>query len=198
MSVRNFFFIAIKPTLHEELKTRAMQANLFTTTHLDSLVNPVFLPLSFQFITDEDGIFELGNAMQKALYDVPSFGLVLNKIVFNSVFKQIAIQPEHSLQLEEIQNKIVNVLLDWNNFSNSPLTFDFPKHEVALARSNWSFSEFEKVKSQALKLPLRQIWTIETVSMMEWTYNGWNEKFFFPLEDQRLLRNQSNTILHDK
>ena len=59
-------------------------------------------------------------------------------------------------------------------------------------------SDFEKAKSNAQELALNQSWTIETVSMMEWTTQGWNEKFFFPLEDQRLLRNQSNTILQDK
>ena len=56
----------------------------------------------------------------------------------------------------------------------------------------------EEAKSKALALQLEQSWTIETVSMMEWTEQGWNEKFFFPLEDQRLLRNQYNSILQDK
>jgi hypothetical protein len=65
-------------------------------------------------------------------------------------------------------------------------------------RSNWTANEFEKAKAKALQLSLEETWTIETVSMMEWTNQGWNEKFFFPLEDQRLLRNQSNTILQDK
>jgi hypothetical protein len=198
MVISNFYFIALKPSLPEELETRAIQANLLAPNNLESIVKPVYLPLSFQFNTDEDGIFELGNALQKALNNIPSFNLVLKNMVFNSVFKQIAIQPEPSVQLEEIQNKIVEVLLEWNNFAHSPVAFEFPKAEVALARSNWSMTEFEKAKLKALELSLNQSWTIETVSMMEWTSQGWNEKFFFPLEDQRLLRNQSNTILQDK
>ena len=198
MIISNFYFIALKPSLPEELETRAIQANLLAPNNLESIVKPVYLPLSFQFNTDEDGIFELGNALQKALNNIPSFNLVLKNIVFNSVFKQIAIQPEPSVQLEEIQNKIVEVLLEWNNFAHSPVAFEFPKAEVALARSNWSMTEFEKAKLKALELSLNQSWTIETVSMMEWTSQGWNEKFFFPLKDQRLLRNQSNTILQDK
>lgn len=198
MAISNFYFIALKPSLPEELETRAIQANLLSPNNLESIVKPVYLPLSFQFNTDEDGIFELGNALQKALNNIPSFKLVLKNMVFNSVFKQIAIQPEPSVQLEEIQNKIVEVLLEWNNFVHSPVSFEFPKAEVALARSNWSMTDFEKAKLKALELSLNQSWTIETVSMMEWTSQGWNEKFFFPLEDQRLLRNQSNTILQDK
>ena len=198
MAVSNFYFIALKPSLPEELETRAIQANLLSPNNLESIVKPVYLPLSFQFNTDEDGIFELGNAIQKTLNNSPSFRLVLKKLVLNSVFKQIAIQPEPSIELEKIQNKIVEVLLEWNNFAHSPVSFEFPKAEVALARSNWSFDEFEKAKLNALDLSLNQSWTIETVSMMEWTSQGWNEKFFFPLEDQRLLRNQSNTILQDK
>ena len=198
MAISNFYFIALKPSLPEELETRAIQANLLAPNNLESIVKPVYLPLSFQFNTDEDGIFELGNALQKALNNIPSFSLVLKNIVFNSVFKQIAIQPEPCDKLEEIQNKIVEVLLEWNHFAHSPVSFEFPKAEVALARSNWSMTEFEKAKSKALELSLNQSWTIETVSMMEWTSQGWNEKFFFPLEDQRLLRNQSNTILQDK
>ena len=198
MAISNFYFIALKPSLPEELETRAIQANLLTTNNLESIVKPVYLPLSFQFNTDEDGIFELGNALQKALNNIPSFNLVLKNVVFNSVFKQIAIQPEPCDKLEEIQNKIVEVLLEWNHFAHSPVSFEFPRAEVALARSNWSMTEFEKAKSKALELSLNQSWTIETVSMMEWTSQGWNEKFFFPLEDQRLLRNQSNTILQDK
>ena len=198
MAVSNFYFIALKPSLPEELETRAIQANLLSPNNLESIVKPVYLPLSFQFNTDEDGIFELGNAIQKTLNNSPSFRLVLKKLVFNSVFKQIAIQPEPSIELEKIQNKIVEVLLEWNNFAHSPVSFEFPKAEVALARSNWSFDEFEKAKLNALDLSLNQSWTIETVSMMEWTSQSWNEKFFFPLEDQRLLRNQSNTILQDK
>lgn len=198
MVLNNFYFIALKPTLTEELETRAIQAKMLSPNNLESIVKPVYLPLSFQFNTDEDGIFELGNALQKALYDIPSFNLVLKKCVFNSVFKQIAAQPEPCDKLEEIQNKIVEVLLEWNNFPHSPVSFEFPKGEVALARSNWSMIEFEIAKSKALELSLNQSWAIETVSMMEWTSQGWNEKFFFPLEDQRLLRNQSNTILQDK
>ena len=198
MAVSNFYFIALKPILPEEQETRAIQANLLSPNNLESIVKPVYLPLSFQFNTDEDGIFELGNAIQKTLNNSPSFRLVLKKLVLNSVFKQIAIQPEPSIELEKIQNKIVEVLLEWNNFAHSPVSFEFPKAEVALARSNWSFDEFEKAKLNALDLSLNQSWTIETVSMMEWTSQGWNEKFFFPLEDQRLLRNQSNTILQDK
>lgn len=198
MAISNFYFIALKPSLPEELETRAIQANLLAPNNLESIVKPVYLPLSFQFNTDEDGIFELGNALQKALNNIPSFNLVLKNVVFNSVFKQIAIQPEPCDKLEEIQNKIVEVLLEWNHFAHSPVSFEFPKAEVALARSNWSMTEFEKAKSKALELSLNQSWTIETVSMMEWTSQGWNEKFFFPLEDQRLLRNQSNTILQDK
>lgn len=198
MAISNFYFIALKPSLPEELETRAIQANLLAPNNLESIVKPVYLPLSFQFNTDEDGIFELGNALQKALNNNPSFSLVLKNIVFNSVFKQIAIQPEPCDKLEEIQNKIVEVLLEWNHFAHSPVSFEFPRAEVALARSNWSMTEFEKAKSKALELSLNQSWTIETVSMMEWTSQGWNEKFFFPLEDQRLLRNQSNTILQDK
>lgn len=198
MAISNFYFIALKPSLPEELETRAIQANLLSPNNLESIVKPVYLPLSFQFNTDEDGIFELGNALQKALNNIPSFSLVLKNIVFNSVFKQIAIQPEPCDKLEEIQNKTVEVLLEWNHFAHSPVSFEFPKAEVALARSNWSMTEFEKAKSKALELSLNQSWTIETVSMMEWTSQGWNEKFFFPLEDQRLLRNQSNTILQDK
>ena len=198
MALSNFYFLALKPSLPEELETRAIQANLLAPDNLESIVKPVYLPLSFQFNTDEDGIFELGNALQNTLNNMPSFTLLLKNIVFNSVFKQIAIQPEPSSHLEEIQNKIVDVLLEWNNFAHSPVSFEFPKAEVALARSNWSLTEFNKAKSDALQLSLAQTWTIETVSMMEWTTPGWNEKFFFPLEDQRLLRNQSNTILQDK
>ena len=198
MAISTFYFIALKPSLPEELETRAIQGNLLAPNNLESIVKPVYLPLSFQFNTDEDGIFELGNALQKALNNISSFNLILRKIVFNSVFKQIAIQPEPSVKLEEIQNKIVEVLLEWNNFAHSPVSFEFPKAEVALARSNWNTAEFEKAKLNALELSLNQAWTIETVSMMEWTSQGWNEKFFFPLEDQRLLRNQSNTILQDK
>jgi hypothetical protein len=88
--------------------------------------------------------------------------------------------------------------LEWNNFDHSPVAFEFPKAEVAIARGNWNIESFEEAKSKALALQLEQSWTIETVSMMEWTSQGWNEKFFFPLEDQRLLRNHSNTILQDK
>jgi hypothetical protein len=198
MAVSNFYFIALKPSLPEELETRAIQANLLSPDYLESIVKPVYLPLSFQFNTDEDGIFELGNALQKTLNNLPSFRLVLKNMVFNGVFKQIAILPEPSIELEKIQNKIVEVLLEWNNFAHSPVSFEFPKAEVALARSNWSIEEFEKAKANAVNLSLNQSWTIETVSMMEWTQQGWNEKFFFPLEDQRLLRNQSNTILQDK
>lgn len=198
MALSNFYFIALKPSLPEELATRAIQSNLLSPSNLEAVVKPVYLPLSFQFNTDEDGIFELGNALQKTLNNVPSFSLLLSRIQFNSTFKQISIQPEKSVDLQILQKKIIDVLLEWNNFAHSPVAFEFPKAEIALARSNWSDSEFEKAKTQAQRLVLEQTWTIETVSMMEWTQQGWNEKFFFPLEDQRLLRNQSNTILQDK
>ncbi|MFM1772092.1 MAG: hypothetical protein RLZZ71_1234 [Bacteroidota bacterium] len=198
MALSNFYFIALKPSLPEELATRSIQSNLLSPSNLEAIVKPVYLPLSFQFNTDEDGIFELGNALQKTLNSVPSFSLLLSRIQFNSTFKQISIQPEQSVELQILQKKIIDVLLEWNNFAHSPVAFEFPKAEVALARSNWSDSEFEKAKTQAQMLVLEQTWTIETVSMMEWTQQGWNEKFFFPLEDQRLLRNQSNTILQDK
>ena len=198
MALSNFFFIALKPSLPEELATRSIQSNLLSPSNLEAIVKPVYLPLSFQFNTDEDGIFELGNALQKTLNNVPSFSLLLSRIQFNSTFKQISIQPEQSVELMLLQKKIIDVLLEWNHFAHSPVAFEFPKAEVALARSNWSESEFEKAKTQAQNLALEQTWTIETVSMMEWTQQGWNEKFFFPLEDQRLLRNQSNTILQDK
>jgi hypothetical protein len=198
MALSNFYFIALKPSLSEELKTRSIQEKLLAPHNLESVVKPLYLPLSFQFNTDEDGIFELGNALQNALLHINSFRLSLQKIAVNSVFKQISILPEPSIQLEEIQNKIIEVLLDWNNFAHSPVAFEFPKAEVALVRSNWSNSEFEIAKEKALHLNLEQTWTIETVSMMEWTTQGWNEKFFFPLEDQRLLRNRYNTILQDK
>ncbi len=198
MALSNFYFIALKPSLPEELATRAIQSNLLSPSNLEAVVKPVYLPLSFQFNTDEDGIFELGNALQKTLNNVPSFSLLLSRIQFNSTFKQISIQPEQSVDLQILQKKIIDVLLEWNNFAHSPVAFEFPKAEIALARSNWSDSEFEKAKTQAQRLVLEQTWTIETVSMMEWTQQGWNEKFFFPLEDQRLLRNQSNTILQDK
>ncbi len=198
MALSNFYFIALKPSLPEELATRSIQSNLLSPSNLEAIVKPVYLPLSFQFNTDEDGIFELGNALQKTLNSVPSFSLLLSRIQFNSTFKQISIQPEQSVDLQILQKKIIDVLLEWNNFAHSPVAFEFPKAEVALARSNWSESEFEKAKTQAQMLVLEQTWTIETVSMMEWTQQGWNEKFFFPLEDQRLLRNQSNTILQDK
>ncbi len=198
MALSNFYFIALKPSLPEELATRSIQSNLLSPSNLEAVVKPVYLPLSFQFNTDEDGIFELGNALQKTLNNVPSFSLLLSRIQFNSTFKQISIQPEQSVDLQILQKKIIDVLLEWNNFAHSPVAFEFPKAEVALARSNWSESEFEKAKTQAQNLALEQTWTIETVSMMEWTQQGWNEKFFFPLEDQRLLRNQSNTILQDK
>ncbi len=198
MALSNFFFIALKPSLPEELATRSIQSNLLSPSNLEAIVKPVYLPLSFQFNTDEDGIFELGNALQKTLNNVPSFSLLLSRIQFNSTFKQISIQPEQSVELMLLQKKIIDVLLEWNNFAHSPVAFEFPQAEVALARSNWSESEFEKAKNQAQNLVHEQTWTIETVSMMEWTQQGWNEKFFFPLEDQRLLRNQSNTILQDK
>ncbi len=198
MALSNFYFIALKPSLPEELATRSIQSNLLSPSNLEAVVKPVYLPLSFQFNTDEDGIFELGNALQKTLNNVPSFSLLLSRIQFNSTFKQISIQPEQSVDLQILQKKIIDVLLEWNNFAHSPVAFEFPKAEIALARSNWSESEFEKAKTQAQNLALEQTWTIETVSMMEWTQQGWNEKFFFPLEDQRLLRNQSNTILQDK
>ena len=198
MGLSNFYFIALKPSLPEELATRSIQGKLLYPNSSEAIVKPVLLPLSFQFNTDEDGIFELGNALQKALNNVPSFTITLKRIVFNSLFKQISMQPLASEELTELSEKIINVLLEWNNFAHSPVAFEFPKAEVALARSNWSLSSFEDAKSKALELQLEQSWTIETVSMMEWTEQGWNEKFFFPLEDQRLLRNQSNTILQDK
>ena len=198
MAQSNFYFIALKPSLPEELRTRAIQGKLLAPRNLEAIVKPVYLPLSFQFNTDEDGIFELGNALQNALQNITSFKLTLKKMGFNSVFKQISILPEPSIQLDAIQNKIVEVLIDWNKFAHSPVSFEFPKAEVALVRSNWTANEFEKAKAKALQLSLEETWTIETVSMMEWTNQGWNEKFFFPLEDQRLLRNQSNTILQDK
>ena len=198
MSLSNFYFIALKPSLPEELATRSIQGKLLYPNSSEAIVKPVLLPLSFQFNTDEDGIFELGNALQKAVNNVPSFTITLKRIVFNSLFKQISMQPLASEELTELLERIINVLLEWNNFAHSPVAFEFPKAEVALARSNWSLSSFEDAKSKALELQLEQSWTIETVSMMEWTEQGWSEKFFFPLEDQRLLRNQSNTILQDK
>jgi hypothetical protein len=198
MAQSNFYFIAIKPSLPEELKTRAIQAKLLAPRNLEAVVKPVFLPLSFQFNTDEDGIFELGNALQKSLHNLPSFKINLKNIACNPLFKQISIQPESSDELVELSGKIISVLLEWNNFDLSPVAFEFPKAEVAIARGNWSVDNFEEAKSKAIALQLEQTWTIETVSMMEWTEQGWNEKFFFPLEDQRLLRNQSNSILQDK
>jgi hypothetical protein len=198
MAQSNFYFIALKPSLPEELKTRAIQGNLLAPRNLEAVVKPVYLPLSFQFNTDEDGIFELGNALQNALHNITSFNLMLRNIGFNPVFKQISLTPDPCVRLVELQNKIIEVLLDWDNFAHSPVSFEFPKAEVALVRSNWSRSEFETAKTKALQLNLEEHWTIETVSMMEWTSQGWNEKFFFPLEDQRLLRNRSNTILQDK
>jgi hypothetical protein len=198
MALSNFYFIALKPSLPEELATRAIQGKLLHPYNSEAIVKPVYLPLSFQFNTDEDGIFELGNALQHAFNSIPSFTLILKDITFNSLFKQISIQPQPSAELTELSEKIISVLLEWNNFTHSPVAFEFPKAEIALARSNWSVANFEEAKSKALALQLEQLWTIETVSMMEWTEQGWNEKFFFPLEDQRLLRNQSNTILQDK
>ncbi len=198
MAQSNFYFIALKPSLPEELRTRAIQANLLAPNNLEAIVKPVYLPLSFQFNADEDGIFELGNELQLALNNIPSFKLLLKKIEFNNIFKQISIQPNSSAPLEALQNRIIEVLLNWNNFEHSPVSFDFPKAEIALVRSNWSAPEFEAAKSKAQNLSIEETWTIETVSMMEWTTQGWTEKFFFPLEDQRLLRNQSNTILQDK
>jgi hypothetical protein len=198
MSHSNFYFIALKPSLPEELKTRAIQGKLLAPRNLEAIVKPVYLPLSFQFNTDEDGVFELGNALQKALHNITSLKLSLKKIGFNTVFKQISFLPEPSIALEELQNTIIEVLIDWNNFAHSPVSFEFPKAEVALVRNNWTTDEFENAKSKALQLSLEETWTIETVSMMEWTNQGWNEKFFFPLEDQRLLRNHSNSILQDK
>lgn len=198
MASSNFYFIAIKPSLPEELETRAIQGNLLYPNSSEAIVKPVYLPLSFQFNTDEDGIFELGNTLQEALKSVTSFKLTFKNFVFNSHFKQISIQPQPSSELNELSGKIINVLLEWNNFAHTPIAFEFPKAEIALARSNWSIANFEEAKSKALELQLEQSWTIETLSMMEWTEQGWNEKFFFPLEDQRLLRNQSNTILQDK
>ena len=198
MAQSNFYFIALKPSLPEELKTRAIQGNLLAPRNLEAVVKPVYLPLSFQFNTDEDGIFELGNALQNALHNITSFNLMLRNIGFNPVFKQISLTPDPCVRLVELQNKIIEVLLDWDNFAHSPVSFEFPKAEVALVRSNWSRSEFETAKTKALQLNLEEHWTIETVSMMEWTSQGWNEKFFFPLEDQRLLRNHSNSILQDK
>ena len=198
MAQSNFYFIALKPSLPEELATRAIQSKLLFPENSEAVVKPVYLPLSFQFNTNDDGIFELGNALQKSLYNLPSFNITLKNIVFNPLFKQISIQPQASDELVELSGKIISVLLEWNNFDHSPVTFEIPKAEVAIARSNWSTANFEEAKSKALALQLEQSWTIETVSMMEWTEQGWNEKFFFPLEDQRLLRNQSNTILQDK
>jgi hypothetical protein len=198
MALSNFYFIVLKPSLPEELATRSIQSKLLSPSNLEAVVKPVYLPLSFQFNTDEDGIFELGNALQQGLNNISSFALQFCKVEFNPVFKQISIQPNESVQLEKLQNKIIEVLLDWNNFAHSPVSFEFPKAEIALARSNWSLSDFEKAKARAQDINLRQTWTVETVSMMEWTSQGWNEKFFFPLEDQRLLRNQSNIILQDK
>jgi len=198
MAQSNFYFIALKPSLPEELATRAIQGKLLFPENSEAIVKPVYLPLSFQFNTNEDGIFELGNALQKSLYNLPSFTITLENIVFNSLFKQISIQPNASDELIKLSDKIINVLLEWNNFAHSPVTFEFPKAEVAIARSNWSIANFEEAKSKALALQVEQSWTIETVSMMEWTEQGWNEKFFFPLEDQRLLRNQYNSILQDK
>jgi hypothetical protein len=198
MAQSNFYFIALKPSLPEELATRAIQGKLLFPENSEAIVKPVYLPLSFQFSTNEDGIFELGNALQKSLYNLPSFTITLENIVFNSLFKQISIQPNASDELIKLSDKIINVLLEWNNFAHSPVAFEFPKAEVAIARSNWSIANFEEAKSKALALQVEQSWTIETVSMMEWTEQGWNEKFFFPLEDQRLLRNQYNGILQDK
>lgn len=198
MSSSNFYFIALKPSLPEELETRALQTKLLTKHNSEAVVKPIFLPLSFQFNTDEDGIFELGNSLQFALNEVSSFSLDLKKISSNSIFKQLAIQPEKCEQLEALSQIIVEVLLEWNNFSHAPISFDFPKPEVALARSNWPLEAFEQTRINAEILNLNQTWTIETVSMMEWTSIGWNEKFFFPLKDQRLLRNQSHVILQDK
>ena len=79
---------------------------------------------------------------------------------FNSVFKQISIIPEPSIQLDTIQNKVIEVLIDWNNFAHSPVSFEFPKAEVALVRSNWTTDEFEKAKSNAQQLRLEENWTI--------------------------------------
>ncbi len=169
MAQSNFYFIAIKPSLPEELKTRAIQGNLLAPRNLEAIVKPVYLPLSFQFNTDEDGIFELGNALQKSLYNLPSFTITLKNIVFNPLFKQISIQPQASDELVELSGKIINVLLEWNNFDHSPVAFEFPKAEVAIARGNWNIESFEEAKSEALALQLEQSWTIETVSMMEWT-----------------------------
>ena len=198
MAQSNFYFIAIKPSLPEELKTRAIQAKLLAPLNLEAEIKPVFLPLSFQFNIDEDGIFELGNALQKSLHNLPSFTINLKNIVCNPLFKQISIQPQSSDELVELAGKIISVLLEWNNFDHSPVAFEFPKAEVAIARGSWSVDNFEEAKSKAIALQLELAWTIETVSMMEWTAQGWNEKFFFPLEDQRLLRNQYNTILQVK
>lgn len=194
----NFHFIALKPSLPEELATRSIQTKILSPNNLEAVVKPVYLPLSFQFNTDEDGIFELGNSLQFALNNISSFQLNFQILAFNPIFKQISIQPDPSSSLLELQNKIIEVLLEWNKFEYSPVSLEFPKAEVALARSNWNSIAFENAKENAIAMNIKQSWTIETVSMMEWTTQGWNEKFFFPLEDQRLLRNQSNIILQDK
>lgn len=198
MSNSNFYFIALKPSLTEELESRVLQSKLLAPENQEAIVKPLLLPLSFQFNTDEDGIFELGNGLQQTFENISSFQITFKKIVFNETFKQIAIQPESHLQINELITGITRELLGWNNFANAPVSLDFPKLEVALARANWSEQAFQDSKLFAVKHNINLVWNIETVSMMEWTNFGWNEKFFFPLSDQRTLRKQSNAILQDK
>ena len=100
MAQSNFYFIALKPSLPEELATRAIQSKLLFPENSEAVVKPVYLPLSFQFNTNDDGIFELGNALQKSLYNLPSFTITLKNIVFNSLFKQISIEPQAFVGVE--------------------------------------------------------------------------------------------------
>ena len=68
MSHSNFYFIALKPSLPEELRTRAIQGKLLAPSNLEAIVKPVYLPLSFQFNTDEDGVF--GPASHRRLLEL--------------------------------------------------------------------------------------------------------------------------------
>lgn len=147
----------------------------------------IFLPISPSFQITERGLSYFVKEIQDSISFLHNIRIDWGTVHALTQLEEVLVTPSNNQLIHTLAKYIRNAIIDSRFISAIHESKESPELSIHIPAKN--VSEF----SSALLLDFS--WSIESISFLEFTQSGWQEKFFLPLAEQRQERTKSHAIL---
>ncbi|MFM7770517.1 MAG: hypothetical protein ACKO8Q_08165 [Bacteroidota bacterium] len=188
MSSKSIYFFSPLPNILFESEIR-FKLSSWMDGKISRKFQPYCIQISELFECTEDQVFALGKELNQLIKPLHPITINAKEVFSNPIHEEFNLKIATNDQLEELYQLICSKLRENRTIQRTPQFNFFEEFQLALIKKGDLNAPFQEIHSRLISKFSPFSYTQDTLSLMEFNGEIWQEKFFFPLEGGTLKSN---------